>query len=330
MAKEEGSAASRNNPMALGDEDELYASLASLTECPLLVPLEDHENSATKALPLHPRQQVAGFPHALARKGPVQLYAAMAFSAMAALDRMRDGLDGMAPRERTEVEQESTRGAVPRGAATLLLADTLLGSAQTALKRRRRGAPPNSSDPDWLPRRALADPAATAAVWLAAADASWFTARHTMTSLAQEAAKRSEARTALARIVERAQTAAEAAQAETPNTSPRSHPWAPDPADAVRTGGKSLRRLTRKATEVLRVGKAGVKKVQVATKAAAQAIRGSWRKRTTTDRSIVAAGVMFPRPDKAHYGGEDAWFVASRDGTDFMGVADGVSGWNDV
>jgi len=44
--------------------------------------------------------------------------------------------------------------------------------------------------------------------------------------------------------------------------------------------------------------------------------------------SLVSAARMIPHPEKAHRGGEDAFFIAS-DGL-AVGVADGVGGWADV
>eukprot|EP00010_Vexillifera_abyssalis_P002469 CAMPEP_0201549750 /NCGR_PEP_ID=MMETSP0173_2-20130828/6201_1 /ASSEMBLY_ACC=CAM_ASM_000268 /TAXON_ID=218659 /ORGANISM="Vexillifera sp., Strain DIVA3 564/2" /LENGTH=330 /DNA_ID=CAMNT_0047959539 /DNA_START=16 /DNA_END=1008 /DNA_ORIENTATION=- len=44
--------------------------------------------------------------------------------------------------------------------------------------------------------------------------------------------------------------------------------------------------------------------------------------------SAVAGACMIPHPDKAHKGGEDAWFISDDHLT--CGVADGVGGWADV
>ena len=54
---------------------------------------------------------------------------------------------------------------------------------------------------------------------------------------------------------------------------------------------------------------------------------------TTTEIStrlrLEIAASNIPHPAKAHYGGEDAWFVVSGNTGGSFGVADGVGGWGE-
>lgn len=339
-------------------EREFYQDISALTALPLLAAIKDPSAGLTpEPAPASDPQKVgrplgfscggqkpAAFPHNLARKGPLQLFGALAVFAVSAITR-RDGVRGDgASEDQHKVEVDVTRKAMLVGAASFLLADALLGQATEALRLLRRNDALRAFELDWLPRRApnleAENLAALASAGVAAADASWRSAQEEVGRLTKAAAvKKTEMLKwitewrlqTVERIHNRQQTTSETA------SSPSEAGVAPSLLNSsVEKSHKQLRVKRPYTSWVMQELREVHTAIRKARKRAVQMTERMQKKiesrsgRTASVYSLVAAGVMRPRPDKAHYGGEDAWFVSSHGGTDCMGVADGVSGWNEV
>ncbi|KAK3285532.1 hypothetical protein CYMTET_6868 [Cymbomonas tetramitiformis] len=332
-------------------ERKFYKDISALTALPLLAAIKDPSAGLAPEPAPAPGPQRAGrplgvsrggqrpvtFPHDLARKGPMQLFGALAVFAVSAVASRRDSARGAGASEvQHKSEVDVTRKAMVVGAASFLLADVLVEQATEALRSLRRKDALPTLEPDWLPRRAptleAADLAALASAGLAAADASWRSAQDEVELLLWRRLTKAAAirktemlqritdrwRQSVGRIHKRRQTTSEAGSS--PSEAGAALDW-------PNSGGETFhQQLLRQARRALR--RAGKSAAQM-TEKMHQKIR-SRSGRTGRPYSLVAAGVTRPRPDKAHYGGEDAWFVSCQQGTDCMGVADGVSGWNEV